>query len=108
MCTQLAASLQAIISQQLIRKVNGGRIAAIEILTATPAVRSLIREGKTHQLANAIENGGDAGMTSMDRVLADLVNQGFVSRSDALEHAIDQESIHRYLNAHPIQLSKAA
>ena len=106
--TQLAASLQAIISQQLIRKVNGGRIAAIEILTATPAVRSLIREGKTHQLANTIENVGDSGMTSMDRVLADLVNQGFISRSDALQHSIDQESIHRYLNSHPIQLSKAA
>jgi twitching motility protein PilT len=108
MCTQLAASLQAIISQQLIRKVNGGRIAAIEILTATPAVRSLIREGKTHQLANAIENGGDAGMTNMDRVLADLVNQGFISRSDALQHSIDQESIHCYLNSHQLQLSKAA
>ena len=108
MCTQLAASLQAIISQQLIRKVNGGRIAAIEILTATPAVRCLIREGKTHQLVNAIETGGDAGMTSMDRVLADLVNQGFISGSDALEHAIDRESIHRYLNTQPIQRTKAA
>ena len=108
MCTQLAASLQAIISQQLIRKVNGGRIAAIEILTATPAVRSLIREGKTHQLVNAIETGGDAGTTSMDRVLADLVNQGFISGSDALEHAIDRESIHRYLNTQPIQRTKAA
>lgn len=95
--TQLAGSLQAVISQQLIRKVNGGRIAAIEILTATAAVRSLIREGKTHQLANAIETGGEAGMISMDRVLSDLVKQGFISQSDALERAIDRESIHRYL-----------
>jgi twitching motility protein PilT len=108
MCTQIAASLQAIISEQLIRKVNGGRIAAIEILTATPAVRSLIREGKTHQLVNAIETDGDAGMTSMNRVLADLVKQGFISGSDALENAIDRESIHHYLNTHPIQLSNAA
>ena len=97
--TQLAGSLQAIISQQLIRKVNGGRIAAIEILTATAAVRSLIREGKTHQLANAIETGGDAGMTSMDRVLSDLVKQGFIGQSDAMERAIDRESIHRYLRS---------
>ena len=108
MCTQLAASLQAIISQQLIRKVNGGRIAAIEILTSTPAVRSLIREGKPHQLVNAIETDGDSGMTSMDRVLADLVKQGIISGSDALENAIDLESIHHYLNTHPIQLSNAA
>ncbi|MFM2222042.1 MAG: hypothetical protein RLZZ78_299 [Armatimonadota bacterium] len=108
--TQLAGSLQAVISQQLIRKVTGGRIAAIEILTATAAVRSLIREGKTHQLANAIETGGDAGMTSMDRVLSDLVKQGFISQSDALERAIDKESIHRYLKSHTtfVQPSKAA
>jgi len=95
--TQLAGSLQAIISQQLIPKTNGGRIAAIEILTATAAVRSLIREGKTHQLANAIEMGDEAGMISMDLILSDLVKQGFVSRSDALERAIDRESIQRYL-----------
>jgi twitching motility protein PilT len=108
--TQLAGSLQAIISQQLIRKVNGGRIAAIEILTATAAVRSLIREGKTHQLANAIETGGDAGMTSMDRVLSDLVKQGFIGQSDALERAIDRESIHRYLRSQSqsIHASRAA
>jgi twitching motility protein PilT len=108
--TQLAGSLQAIISQQLIRKVNGGRIAAIEILTATAAVRSLIREGKTHQLANAIETGGEAGMISMDRVLSDLVKQGFISHSDALERAIDRESIHRYLRTQNAfqQPSKAA
>lgn len=108
--TQLAGSLQAVISQQLIRKVNGGRIAAIEILTATAAVRSLIREGKTHQLANAIETGGDAGMISMDRVLSDLVKQGFITQSDALERAIDRESIQRYLRSTTafIQLAKVA
>ena len=108
--TQLAGSLQAVISQQLIRKVNGGRIAAIEILTATAAVRSLVREGKTHQLANAIETGGDAGMISMDRVLSDLVKQGFITQSDALERAIDRESIHRYLRSTTslMQSTKAA
>jgi len=108
--TQLAGSLQAVISQQLIRKVNGGRIAAIEILTATAAVRSLIREGKTHQLANAIETGGEAGMISMDRVLSDLVKQGFIIHSDALERAIDRDSIHRYLRTQNTfqQPSKAA
>lgn len=97
--TQLAGSLQAVISQQLIRKVTGGRIAAIEILTATAAVRSLIREGKTHQLANTIETGSDAGMVSMDRVLSDLVKQGFITQTDALERAIDRESIQRYLRS---------
>lgn len=108
--TQLAGSLQAVISQQLIRKVNGGRIAGIEILTATAAVRSLIREGKTHQLANAIETGAEAGMISMDRVLSDLVKQGFISNSDALERAIDRESLQRYLRVQNVysQSSKAA
>ncbi len=108
--TQLAGSLQAVISQQLIRKVSGGRIAGIEILTATAAVRSLIREGKTHQLANAIETGAEAGMISMDRVLSDLVKQGFISNSDALERAIDRESLQRYLRVQNVysQSSKAA
>lgn len=108
--TQLAGSLQAVISQQLIRKVSGGRIAGIEILTATAAVRSLIREGKTHQLANAIETGAEAGMISMDRVLSDLVKQGFISNSDALERAIDRESLQRYLRVQSVysQSSKAA
>ncbi|MFY8051572.1 MAG: type IV pilus twitching motility protein PilT [Armatimonadaceae bacterium] len=108
--TQLAGSLQAVISQQLIRKVSGGRIAGIEILTATAAVRSLIREGKTHQLANAIETGAEAGMISMDRVLSDLVKQGFISNSDALERAIDRDSLQRYLRVQNVysQSSKAA
>ena len=108
--TQLAGSLQAVISQQLIRKVSGGRIAGIEILTATAAVRSLIREGKTHHLANAIETGAEAGMISMDRVLSDLVKQGFISNSDALERAIDRESLQRYLRVQNVysQSSKAA
>jgi twitching motility protein PilT len=96
---QLAESLQAVISQQLIRKVSGGRIAAIEILTATSTIKGLIREGNTQRIAYEIETGHEAGMVSMDHVLAELVKAGFISHSDALEKAIDRELIHRYLTS---------
>ena len=71
--TQLSNMLQAICSQRLVPAVNGGRVAATEILIANSAVRSLIREGKTFQLDNAIQTGADIGMQTMDRTLASFV-----------------------------------
>src|SRR5439155_3302423 len=71
---QLASSLQGIVTQQLLpRAGGGGRAVAAELLIATPAVRNLIREGKTHQIYSAMQAGGKFGMQTMDQSLAHLV-----------------------------------
>lgn len=87
--TQLASILQAICSQRLVPAIGGGRIAACEILVANTAVRSIIREGKTHQLDTAIQTGVNEGMQTMDRTLAKLVHQGTITFDNALEYAVD-------------------
>ena len=77
--TQLASILMAICSQRLIPAIGGGRIAACEILVANTAVRSIIRDGKTHQLDTAIQTGVNEGMQTMDRTLAKLVQPGTIT-----------------------------
>ena len=90
---QLASSLAAIVSQQLlVKSADKGRVAAIEVMVATPAIRNLIREGKVHQITTAMQAGGRFGMQTMDSALADLVAEGLVSAEEALERAIDPES----------------
>lgn len=89
---QLANTLSAIISQRLLPRASGGRIAAIEILIANSAVKSLIREGKTYQLYNIIDTSAADGMISLDKVLADLVSRGEVSIDDALPWVRDQRT----------------
>ncbi len=86
----LAESLQAVISQQLLRKIGGGRVAAFEIMFATPGMGNLIREGKTHQLSSIIQTGRKAGMITMDESLYNLVQSGQVAPEVALEKAIDK------------------
>jgi twitching motility protein PilT len=81
---QLAGSLAAVLSQRLLPHVGGGRIAAFEVLIATPAVRNLIRDGKSAQLRNIISTGGPAGMQTLEMSLAELVNDGLVDVEDAL------------------------
>lgn len=85
---QLASSIQAVISQQLLPTADGnGRIAAIEVMVATPAIRNLIREGKVHQIASVMQSGGKFGMQTMDHALAALVKRGLVRRSLAMERS---------------------
>lgn len=93
--TQLASILMAICSQRLVPAIGGGRIAACEILVANTAVRSIIREGKTHQLDTAIQTGVNEGMQTMDRTLAKLVQQGTVTFDNALEYAVDPTEFKR-------------
>ena len=95
---QLAVTLQGIISQQLLPQVSGGRIAALEILVATPAVRNLIREGKTHQLATVIQTGAKHGMKAMDMALKDLYRQRKIEYEEALQHSFDPEAFLRLIN----------
>lgn len=83
--TQLSVTLQAIISQQLLPTKDGtGRIAAFEVLVATPSIRTLIREGKTHQLNSDIQTGGEHGMQSLDSCLLGLVRDGKIDYEHAL------------------------
>lgn len=80
---QLAATLTGIISQRLLPRKGGGRIPAVELLVATPAVRNLIREGETAQIPGVIQTGAATGMLPLDRSLQTLVEQGLVAPEDA-------------------------
>ena len=94
---QLSSILEGVISQRLIPAIGGGRIPAVELMLPTPAVRSVIREGKTHQLDNIISTSFDLGMVSLERSLADLVKDGKVEASAAKAHTIKPEELNRYL-----------
>ncbi len=95
--SQLSNILMAIVSQRLIPAIGGGRIAAAEILIATPAVRNIIREGKTHQLEAVIQTGSEFGMQSMDKTLVQLVHNGSISYDDARQFAVDIEELDRLM-----------
>lgn len=96
---QLAAVLEGIISQQLIpREDNEGRVAALEIMTATPAIRNLIREGKTHQIDSAVQTGSKSGMKTMDMALVDLYKKGRISYDNLVMHCIDKDVVTRLIN----------
>lgn len=96
---QLASVLEGIISQQLISSVdNEGRVAALEIMIATPAIKNLIREGKTHQLDSAIQTGGKNGMKTMDMALVDLYKKGRISYDNLVMHCIDKDVVTRLIN----------
>ena len=92
---QLSTSLEAVVAQQLLPKLGGGRVAAIEIMVATSALRNLIREGKSYQIYSVIETGQQYGMQAMDRVLADLHRSGQVTFEEAATRAIDRENFNR-------------
>ncbi|HHY24401.1 MAG TPA: Flp pilus assembly complex ATPase component TadA, partial [Clostridiaceae bacterium] len=95
---QLANSLRAVISQQLVPTVDGeGRVVALEYMVDTPAVRNLIREGKDHQLYNTIQTGHAHGMQTMDQSLIKLFNQGTISRNSVLEYCIDRQEVERLM-----------
>lgn len=94
---QLANMLMAICSQRLIPAIGGGRIAAAEILIATPAVRNIIREGKSHQLEAVIQTGAEYGMQSMDRTLVNLIHNGTITYDEARNYAVDLEELDRLM-----------
>lgn len=95
---QLSTTLQAVIAQILLpRKDGAGRVPAVELLIATPAVSNLIRTKKTHQLYTALQTGGQYGMRAMNQALAELVKKGLVSFETALSRATDPHSFRRSL-----------
>jgi twitching motility protein PilT len=95
---QLAASLQGVVTQQLIPMGGGkGRKVAVEVLVATAAVRNLIREGKTHQIYSAMQAGGKYGMQTMDQSIADLIKRQNLPMDIALERCSNPEDLRRLL-----------
>lgn len=91
--SMLSESLQAVISQTLLKKIGGGRVAAHEIMIGTPAIRNLIREDKVAQMYSAIQTGGNIGMQTLDMCLKNLVARGLVTREAAREKAKTAESL---------------
>ncbi|WP_296249246.1 type IV pilus twitching motility protein PilT [Pseudomonas sp. UBA4194] len=85
--SMLSESLQAVISQTLLKKIGGGRVAAHEIMIGTPAIRNLIREDKVAQMYSSIQTGGSLGMQTLDMCLKNLLAQGLISRDSAREKA---------------------
>ena len=97
--TQLSIALQGIVTQQLLPTADGkGRVCACEVLVPTPAVRNLIREGKTHQIYSALQTGGTHGMQTMDAALVDLVRKGKISTKLAESRSSTPEELKRLMS----------
>ena len=91
--TQFSMSLAAVISQRLVPRVGGGRVAAYEVLMGTPAVTNLIRENKVRQLRNILATGQEAGMMVLEQHLASLVAAGTITYEDAVAASVHPEDI---------------
>jgi twitching motility protein PilT len=97
---QLAVALQGVLTQQLLPTADGsGRCCAVEVMIPTPAVRNLIREGKTHQLYSVLQTGANVGMQTMDASLASLVRQGKITRALAEERSSTPDELKRLIGA---------
>ncbi len=88
----LSESLRSVISQTLLKKVGGGRVAAHEIMIGTPAIRNLIREGKVAQMYSAIQTGQAVGMQTLDQNLKELLDKGIISKQDARTKAANKDA----------------
>ncbi|RFA31200.1 twitching motility protein PilT [Alkalilimnicola ehrlichii] len=89
--SMLSESLRAVISQTLMKKIGGGRIAAHEIMIGTPAIRNLIREDKVAQMYSAIQTGQSVGMQTLDQCMQDLLRKGVISKQDARVKAVNKD-----------------
>ncbi len=90
---QLSMVLQAVLTQQLIRKKGGGRVLAAEYMVVTDAIRNLIRTGNTPQIANAVATSADIGGQTMDQAIIMLVRKGMITRENALHYAVNKEFV---------------
>jgi twitching motility protein PilT len=92
--TQLATTIEGVLYQALIVKKDGsGRVAAVEVMVATAAVRNLVREGKTYQIMNAMHAGSQEGMQTMNQALLGLYRDGIISREEAMAQSPDNEEL---------------
>ena len=98
---QLAASLQGVVTQQLLPKISGGRTVAVEVLVVTPAVRNLIREAKIHQVYSSMQAGGAYGMQTMEASLATLVRSKVISPEVAVASSSNPDELKRLVTSMP-------
>ena len=106
--TQLAATLQGVICQTLVKRADGlGRVVATEVLVTTPAIANLVREGKTYQIISMMQSGRSQGMHTMDQHLAELVNLGTITAEAALEKANDADGIKRLFDGDIVKHSRS-
>jgi len=104
----LADGLRAVVAQVLFKRIDKkARCAALEILIATPAVRNLIREGKTHQIPSSIQTGKKYGMMLLDDAIMDLYNKGWISADDAYAKANDKAKFRPLLKSPPVDFTDA-
>jgi twitching motility protein PilT len=89
--SMLSESLRSVISQTLLKRIGGGRIAAHEIMIGSPAIRNLIREGKIAQMYSAIQTGQALGMQTLDQNLKELLSRGVISKEEARFKAANKE-----------------
>ncbi len=91
---QLSTTLEGVLYQTLVLRSGGsGRVAALEVMLATTAIRNLIREGKTYQLMNAIQTGAQYGMQTLDQALLTLWRNGIISREEVLARSVNAEEL---------------
>lgn len=103
---QLSTALQGVVTQQLLPTADGsGRVCACEVLVPTPAIRNLIREGKTHQMYSALQTGASVGMQTMDSALSALVKHGVITRQLAEERSNSPEELGRLLGSSAIGMA---
>jgi twitching motility protein PilT len=95
---QLSMVLHTVVSQQLLPDRSGGLVPAYEIMHTNAAIRSMIRDSKTHQIGGAIASGGSEGMISTDQSILALYQAGHITLETALEHADNPEQLRRRLN----------
>ncbi|MFP4531363.1 MAG: type IV pilus twitching motility protein PilT [Desulfobacterales bacterium] len=106
--SNLSDSIRAVVAQVLFKRIDRkGRVPALEILIATPAVRNLIREQKTHQLASSMQTGKKYGMQVLDDAIMDLYNKGYVSADDCYLKANEKQRFRPLLNAPPVDFTEA-
>jgi len=94
---QFSQVIEAVLSQTLLTRIGGGRIAAFEILLATPGIKRLIREGKIYEIAGNLEHGASEGKQIMDQALADLVKRNIVTKEEAMMKSSDPAKLKEFL-----------
>ncbi len=95
---QLASTVQAVVSQQLMTKNGGGRVVAVEMMKGIPSIKNLIREGKEHQIYSVMQTGAEFGMQTMDMALIDKYRKGIISEKTLIENCIDYQEIERLMS----------
>ncbi len=102
--TVMSSVIRGVLAQQLLRRKEGGRVAAVEVMFSSPALASLIREGKTHQINGYIQQGKTRGMIGMDDSLRGLVEEDIIEGTAALEKALQKDEMRKWLTARGVEL----